>query len=502
MLCALKGAFDRSEVMREQGAWIGEDGDLVLHCGDHLWIRGKKVQPGVRFNRAYPRVKAIPSPANETVSVDAGRELLAKFSKWRLGRKLDATILVGHLGLGMLAGAVRHRPNVLLLGEHSSGKSAIMETFASVLGLRMLHTTDATPAGITQRVGCCNMLIGLDEREVSDDSRRDTALLGVLRACYDGHETLRGGQDHRSHSFRLRCVVLAAAIQAPAFGSADRSRNYTITVKAPPEKEPSAALRLVHDARDKVLGTELLRRLADGWPRLQLQVQPAWLELLRGHGFDGRGANTLGTLLSIAWVMLHDSAPTQSDLDAIADDLTSLLDEERYERMASYERFLSHLFGLSIDPMRKGEWRTILEVIKEAAGYGRTELASQRVESEAIRTMASDLEAQDAQRQLSRIGIKIHQEKTTGDVKLLIANQCTALSELLRGTHWAGVFGNASPWSRLLARAPDAECLEVQRFASGRSRAVSLPMVWVLRGLVGPDPAGQLAAWEERERAV
>jgi hypothetical protein len=497
LLCALKGKFDPTAMLRMQGAWTGEDGDLILHCGDHLWIRGARCPTGLRGGYAYPREQPIPPPHAEPVGMAPGHEVLENLSRWRYGRQIDPVLLLGLLGLAMVAGAMRHRPNVLLIGEHGSGKTGLLERFKDFLGLRMLLTPDATPAGITQRVGHSNLLIGLDEKEGSDDPRRDSGLLALLRACYSGGESLRGGQDHTGVSFTLRSVVLAAAINPPLMDSADRSRNVLISVLGPPEDR---ALRVVFDARLALLGTQLLRRLADSWKRLQLDVLPAWDTMLRDFGFDGRGADTVATLLAIAWVLREDRALTQWDVDAIAADLTELRDEARAERQPSYQRFLDHLLGLASDPLRKGEWRTVLETVQTGGGYGTTPEELKKLPSDAARHARNDPAAIDAQRQLSRIGLRIGADRETGDAVLWIANQSTVLSDMLRGTAWAGMAGRGSPWARLLLRAPGAKQVGPMRFASGMSRAVQLPLDYVLRGTVGPAPEDAVEGWEQAVR--
>lgn len=494
MLSALRGAFKPADSVRMQGAWIGADADLILHCGDHLWVRGARVPTGLRGAYAYPRMPAWLPPHDAPVGPEIGREVLTDLAQWQLGRFIDPQLLVGHIGLGLLAGAMEARPNILLLGEHAVGKSGLLRRFHDYLGLRMLLTADYTPAGITQRVDLSNLMIGLDERESGDDPRRDSGVMALLRTSYTGGESLRGGQDHRGVSFQLRCAVIAAATREPAMEPADRSRNVIITVLGPPAQR---GLRLAYDARRETMGAMLLRRLADRWKQLQLETLPAWDGFLREIGYDGRGVETLGTLLALSWILREDRAPTQSDADVIADQLHLLLREEREERAASFDRFLAYLLGLSVDPMRKGEWRTLLELVQLAAGYGKTPEALRRTEANAQQSAATDDDAIDAQRQLSRMGIKIGRD-ADGERIFLVANQSPVLADLLRGTYWAGLPGRTSPWAKLLLRAPEASAIGSVRFASGHGRAVELKLSWVLRGTVGPDPEGEVVRWTQR----
>jgi hypothetical protein len=498
LLCSLKGPFNPVDSVRMQGAWRGTDGDLVLHCGDQLWIRGAFCPTGLRGAFAYPRMPRWLPPHGEKVGHEVGREVLADIQQWQLGRYIDAQLLLGWLGLSLLAGAMETRPNILLLGEHGVGKSGLLQRLKDYLAHRMLLTPDATPAGITQHIGLSNLGIGLDEKEAGDDPRRDAQLMAFLRTTYTGGQSLRGGQDHTGVQFSLRCPVIAAATREPPMESADRSRNICITVIAPPAQR---GLRLAYDSRREALGTMLLRRLADRWKQLQLETLPAWDSFLRAIGYDGRGVDTLGTLLAIAWIMREDAAPTQSDADVIADQLHALHREETAERAASFDRFLQYLLGLSVDPMRKGEWRTLLELVKLAAGYGSTPEGELVVESDAVRRADSDEPAiVDARRQLSRLGIRIGKD-ADGERTFLIAYQSTELANMLRGTFWAGLPGRSSPWAKLLLRAPEARTVSSVRFASGVGRAVELKLGWVLRGIVGPKPEEEVVRWQQRVAA-
>ena len=497
LLAQQKGAFNPQHSVRMQGAWLGLDGDLILHCGDKLWIRGAFVPTGMRGEHAYP-VEAprwLP-PHNEPVGPEIGDEVLNDLARWQFGRKIDATLLLGELALGLVPAAMRTRPNILLLGEHGVGKSGLLERIEQYLGHRMLYTADFTAAGITQSVGHKNLLIGLDERDNLHDPKRAEAVLALLRNSYTGTEQVRGGQDHKAVSVSMRCAIIAAASEEPQLGAADRSRNVCITVVGPPKER---GLLLVYDARRAAIGAMLLRRIADRWTQLQLETLPAWDALLREIGFDGRGVDTIGTLLSLAWLLCEDRAPTRSDAEWIADDLSTLLREDRAERSPTYDRFLQHVLSLPVDPMRKGEWRTMLELTKLAGGWGMTAATERRTEENASDTAKLDDAAIDAQRQLSRMGIRIMRDDQ-GERTFVIAHQSSVLADMLRGTSWAGLPGRSSPWAKILLRAPEARTIHA-RFASGVGRAVELKLSWVLRGMVGPDPEGDVVRWEQRALA-
>ena len=52
--CAYMGTFELEDRVRGRGAWRGDDGGLIYHAGDAVWIDGKWKPPGANGRYIYP----------------------------------------------------------------------------------------------------------------------------------------------------------------------------------------------------------------------------------------------------------------------------------------------------------------------------------------------------------------------------------------------------------------------------------------------------------------
>ena len=128
-----------------------------------------------------------------------------------------------------------------------------------------------------------------------------------------------------------------------------------------------AKAKLADDPLLPDTGAWLVRRMADQFPQLTDFVLPAWRDLLTGAGWDDRGADTYGIVLSCAWVLLHDGVPNEVDLAQFTSDLA---EAHATEETASHIRAYSRLFAWRPEQFQRGgDGRTIGEMLTEAAGW-------------------------------------------------------------------------------------------------------------------------------------
>src|SRR5215467_4125210 len=124
--CSVMGHWNPDDHMRGLGAWIGADGDLVLHRGDHLFVRGQ-VQPlGRRGDYVYvPRraLPALPDPDKPRSLVNgAAATLAARLDTFRWARgTYDADLALGWACCAMLSAALKFQPHNWIVGEFGSG---------------------------------------------------------------------------------------------------------------------------------------------------------------------------------------------------------------------------------------------------------------------------------------------------------------------------------------------------------------------------------------------
>jgi hypothetical protein len=86
--CAFAGIFDPQGRVFGRGAHRGNDGELILHCGDVVFVAGDEgeyQQPGMIDGMVYPTAPKIPRPHEDEQGTAAGEELLA-LSRLGIGR--------------------------------------------------------------------------------------------------------------------------------------------------------------------------------------------------------------------------------------------------------------------------------------------------------------------------------------------------------------------------------------------------------------------------------
>ncbi|PLW77879.1 hypothetical protein C0081_07065 [Cohaesibacter celericrescens] len=356
-----KGLWNAVEKVRGLGAWRGDDGELILHCGDCLWIDGQRVETGENGQYFYPRRPHIHGPWEETVTHDdnPARNLFRILKTWNWKRpEVDPLLFMGWLGVGILGGALEWRPSMFLIGDKAVGKSTLQAIVSQVLGDGLVSSTDTTPAGIYQRVGNGSLPVAIDELEAEADNRRVTGVVKLARLAASGGLMLRGGQDHNGVEFQARSTFLFSAINPPPLAPQDLSRMAILSIdkldmdgaSEPPKLDPNT-------------GPKLMRRMVDQWGLYDGTWQ-AYREALRDGGHDSRGQDTYGTFLACAHLMLGDEGVEEAgyradDLSGWADVLAAQSLSEKETAEENWKACLEHLLTSRVDAWRNGSQHTI-----------------------------------------------------------------------------------------------------------------------------------------------
>lgn len=320
--CARRGIFTAAGRMRGAGAHRSAGGTynngLVLHCGDQLLasqhrldgtISGWKfVEPGLHENYVYRGVPAIPRPAyDEVPGGDAGViRLVELLQTWNWKRpEVDVRLLLGAIGASFIGGALEWRPNVWITGGKGVGKSTLnSETgvLAGLFGEGVFKTGNASAAAVRQSLQNSTVPVMFDEIEAKEDNRLVQAVIELARISSSGGTQHRGGQDHQAHEFTLRSCFWFSSINIPPLQPQDRSRLAILELKPllPGAKPPD--LGSYHLPQ---LGRTLIRRMVDGWHRLEGTIA-MYHATLSAVGHDARGCMQFGTLLACADLLLHD----------------------------------------------------------------------------------------------------------------------------------------------------------------------------------------------------
>jgi hypothetical protein len=476
--CDAAGEWDPADRERGRGAWRTEDGELVLHTGQRLlvfqpvrdaWRDHASLKPGLFGRHVYPAAEALaqPSPNPATDGADGpAHRLLTVLETWNWRRgETDALLLLGWLGAAMIGGALSWRPHAWITGGKGTGKSTLHEIIRYTLGEGLMQVANATEASIRQTLKMQSLPVAFDELEASEDNRQALAVIGQARIAASGGKTARGGSNHQATSFEGRSCYLLSSILIPPMGGADRSRFAVL------ELEPLAASATEPklDAPTwRAVGTQLRRRLVDGWWRFD-RTLAYFREHLKESGHTARSADQFGALLACADLLLHSVPPDPETSGDWAARLAYGEIAETAEDQRDEDLCLNHLLSSSVDFYRNGGRKPLAMWVRIAAG------------------MEVNSDAFEGARVLESFGLKW----LAREQMLAVANTHRSLADVFKDTHWAGKSGAAGVYVQSLRRLAGAErATKVYWFSGVASRATLVPM-----GLVAPrlTPDGDVA---------
>ena len=123
--CSNAGIFNPQGRVRGRGAWTGEDGELILHCGDKIYITGPEEgwrEPELIGRYVYPAASELPRPHPDKVGPDVAERVLQLFNAWNWSRsRIDPMLLLGHTAASMIGGALEWRPHAWVTGSTATG---------------------------------------------------------------------------------------------------------------------------------------------------------------------------------------------------------------------------------------------------------------------------------------------------------------------------------------------------------------------------------------------
>lgn len=457
--CGAKGTWNPRERMRDVGAWAGAAGELILHCGDVVWVNGVWIDPGEIGDYVYPAGEAVLRPPPDVAPRAAIEKLYRLLQSWNWRRgELDARLLLGLIAAMMICGALECRPTGWVTGDSGTGKSTLQKLLGWLFGRLILQTADATEAGLSQELGLSTRPVAVDELEADEDNRRVAAVVKLATLAAYGNRKVRGGSDHKSVEFALRSAFLFSAVLMPPMRPQDRNRQAILELDdlRPGQKLPEMS----REAAAK-MGTALLGRMARGWARLPATLA-RYRDALAAGGHTARGADVFGTLLACADLALADAAP---DSDAAIEEWTDQLRPqamiETADAQRDHERMLAYLGSVGLP--RDGaalQRKSIAELALEAATPWNEMPQGGEPQTPEL-----------AQKLLGRYGMKVVAEGY-GDRRaefFFIANSHAELAKLFQDTHWRD-----GGWVQALTRVPLMSRPEQPEWLPGRAYRGSL----------------------------
>jgi hypothetical protein len=159
-----KGIFSPADVVRGRGAHRGDDGELILHCGDILYVtegqgssrhapRIVDYEPGFRSGYVYPGRPKQPRPDSEAATIEECQAVLKTMETWRWAHPEIAPLInFAYIPQALMGGAVDFRGHIWLTGPSGCGKSALQAYMREILFGQGLFISKGTEAGVRQRL--------------------------------------------------------------------------------------------------------------------------------------------------------------------------------------------------------------------------------------------------------------------------------------------------------------------------------------------------------------
>lgn len=489
-----KGNWNKVDMVRGRGAWLGKDDELILHLGDHLLIDGRtRAECGERDGFLYPGRPPIVGPHAE--NVPEGREnpatkMLELLRSWNWERPdVDPEFLLGWICQAMVSGALSWRSTIFITGDQATGKSTVQKAVFAALGGAVIHAVETTPAGIYQMLKNDSLPVTVDELESDGDSRKKRGIIELARVANSGGRMLRGGQDHNGQQFNLRSAFLFSSINAPALQPQDRSRMGLLNLKELEKVEGRSGVDLSEVA---LWGRQMFRRILDWWPKLETMREEIahWLKEEAGH--DGRGADTFGTLIAFAHAAQFDTTPTDKQLIFWCDKLRASRLAEMESRTANWKLCLRHLLQVRADALRQSLDKTVgalLARFAEGDKLGNGDICD-----------ATWLRGKLAEVGLGLSGAK-RGKPDAASAWLFVPNDHSSLSPLFDGTKWQAEGGAPGVWTDALRQAGkwDPKLNPSGLYRQGNGRVGAMPLRGTLLRLDGLFKAVGDAAMEGTE---
>jgi hypothetical protein len=478
--CDHRGIWNPRDRVRGRGAWLGPRGELVFHCGNVV-VSGPKpserkdtltrAQPGLIDRYVYPADEPVPEPYPGSVpggSSGPAAKFLDVLRSWNWKRgSMDALLLLGWFGAASVGGALEWRPAIWITGGRGTGKSTLHEQIKGVFGASLVPASDASAAGLWQKIGHKTEPVALDEIEAAEDNRKANAVIALARQASSGGLVLRGGADHSGVEFVARSCFLFSSILVPPLLGQDQSRMAILELG----ELKLGSTRPTID-RDELLelGAKFKRRILDQWSRWHATLE-MYRAALAQVGHSARGADQFGTLLAMADMLLHDDTPMPDTVEELVQSLRTSEIGEAADDELDEAQCLNHLMTYRVDPMRNGKWSLLGEWVGWASATNSID--------DFPEGQADYQRPEAANKTLGLYGLKVVEEG--GERFLAVANRHAGLAQIYQTTHWATRSGAMGVWVQSLRRLPGARRAPRSLWFSGAVCKALLVPLWAVQ---------------------
>lgn len=483
--CRSAGLWDPFNKARGPGASLGEDGELVLHCGNRVLIvhpdkpgpNGPHVEdmkPGSFGEHVYPAFPPLRRPEDYTAKPGMKGpvgEVLALLHSWNWKRpELDPVLALGWIGCALIGGALAWRPLMWVTGNAGSGKSTFQEFVGGLLRDRLLQSSDASAAGVWQTLGISTNAVGIDEGEPEEaGDRRMQAMIKFARQAASGGLILRGGADHVGSAFKARSCFLFSSILVPRLQGQDRTRFMVCELKPLKDrKDPTMKLNVSSDDM-KRLGDALLSRIVMGWWRWK-DTLAAYKAELMAVGLTARAADLWGNTFAAYDLFLFDEEKLEERAKEWAGKIIAAkahafgAEVENEEFLDCCDEILSHV----PDYFRGGVKSRVDALIRHVLNAHL--LPPDPTDSTAREELAK------AESALANCGLRVTFDITNlPEPALAVRTTGQGIAKIFAHTKWAG-----GVWSQALARNKFARKAKIRIGGSDPRLCILLPLAQIL----------------------
>lgn len=463
------GIYDPSKV-RGRGAWM-DDGRVVFHFGDHLWVDGQAVGvSAIQSRYVYEMDRELGRPCDTALTDDEGQMLVDISRMFRWTKPASAALLAGFVALAPLCGALRWRPHIWITGGAGCGKTTVLNDYVHRLmgGLDIFAQGNSTEAGIRQTLRSDALPVLFDESEQNNEREvgRVQNVLSLIRqaSTESAALTLKGTAGGEAMHFHIRSMFCLSSIQVGMKHQADFERLTVLALRPKRDDDNAAATwatlkdMLYRLERDETLPARLLRRSMDLLATTQENIKTFVDAAARVFG-SVREGDQYGTLMAGCWSLMNSGLATAQQ----ATELINSYDWSEYRENIELDESSKALAALLEAQIRTptGAQITLHEAVMVAAGV-----------SDGSLTMPS----LDAKALLQRFGMRLEGEQ------LLLSNNSQALSDLLRGTPYQ------ADWRGQLLRVPGVtRHAKAVRFNGVVSKCLAVPVGLLMDENLGPD---------------
>lgn len=440
--CYKRGIFTK-DMVRGRGAWL-DRGQIVLHCGDRLYVDRTPMAPtAFRGQYVYELGAGIKVDIDNPLPVSETKKFLELVRMLPLSRDLDAVLLAGWCALAWVGGVLRWRPHIWITGGKGSGKSYTMESLIKpILGDQAIFVAGSTTeAGIRQKLEQDAIPVMFDEAEGQDHAanQRLQKTLELVRqsSSETGAKIVKGSAGNGAQDFQIRSCFVFSSINASLVQESDKSRITVLELKKECQKHNLETL-------DKAFFNLITSEYAERFRARSIAQSVTIRENARTFSQaaarlmgEQRAGDQYGSLFAGAWSLQSDDLVTYEQASDFISQFDLSQDKVEVEGMSDELKLLDTILQSKIEIVIDDKVRRM--PVSEVVPMAGDDNVFRQLQSEGIKVVMRSC---------------VDNEGHTLPAKVFIANGALGVKRMLKDTPW-----ESADYTKVLRRLPNAEVL-------------------------------------------